>query len=181
MGIHYWVTEKDQSIKTKMVLMIGIPSLLSIFCITSAQNVGDSCEIAQDCYTQVCYYGKCQPDPTKGVVGSSCDIAQDCIYEVCRYGKCQPECEVDVDCGNSKICQNGRCEPIPTSGGNVGDSCDIAQDCNSGVCQYQRCQPDPTCGGKPGCSCDIAQDCVYEVCRYGKCQPECEVDVDCGN
>merc|ERR1712133_172601 len=109
MGSHYWVTEKDHSIKTKMVLMIGVTSLLSIFCITSAQNVGDSCDIAQDCSSGVCQYKRCQPDPTcGGKPGCSCDIAQDCVYEVCHFGKCQPECEVDVDCGNSKICQNGR-------------------------------------------------------------------------
>merc|ERR1712126_670275 len=134
--------------------------------------MGNRCNVDADCNRDgVCPDGICVPKSSiLGNVGDSCDIAQDFIYEVCRFGKCQAECEVDVDCGNSKICQNGRCEPIPSSGGNVGDSCDIAQDCNSGVCQYQRCQPDPTCGGKPGCSCDIAQDCVYEVCRYNICQ-----------
>merc|ERR1712034_11871 len=120
MGSHYWVTEKDQSIKTKMVLMIGVTSLLSIFCITAAQNVGDSCEIAQDCYTEVCYYGKCQPDPTSGGnVGDSCDIAQDC---------------------NSGVCQYNRCQPDPTCGGKPGCSCDIAQDCVYEGCRYGICQ-----------------------------------------
>jgi hypothetical protein len=147
--------------------------------------------------------------------GRACLVPNDCESNTCTGGTCQPTCtdgvkdgaETDKDCGGPTsgplVCD--RCEP--------GQTCLVPGDCDSGVCTGGHCkspacgdgvkngaETDKDCGGPtsgslvcgrcvPGQTCLVHADCNSSVCTGGKCQaPTCndhvrnqgESDEDCG-
>ena len=148
---------------------------------------------------RVCIDGQCLLPEPECQSPDECPDGGACIRGICQQASCLDRLlnqdETDVDCG-------GECEPCQ-----VGEVCQIAQDCVPRVCEDGRCvapdcadgvangdEADVDCGGEcalceAGAHCRLASDCASAVCVDGHCrESSCEdavlngleTGVDCG-
>lgn len=108
--------------------------------------------------------------------GEVCDDGRICIGGVCL----QPECEVDGDCGASKVCHAPascdlnayRCVAgAPVEDGEACFSAEAPGTCQSGSCVADETPPENPCEGRPhGEICDTGKVCLAEQCVVPECQ-----------
>lgn len=196
-------------------------------CVGTA-TLGDSCDSDQQCISESCNTGVCSEcNSDSDCNGGTCtddrsgtgyfvcegELGEDCNNDDdCGLGYCYPaqdvcsECANDEDCGVLMDCvyDNGDGYASCTGIGELGETCDIDNQCISGYCTGGVCSD---CGGNGDCdggSCIEGNDGYYfcttplsepcstgEECDSGYCYDRpgpqgsicstCEVNEDCGD
>lgn len=158
-----------------------------------SDEVGQSCERADQCASGTCIAGRCRG----GEPGSQCEADDDCTSGVCASSMCTTgaalaPCYEPSDCVEGFVCFGALCsdgsEGMPCaadtdckvlacvsgicSSGENGARCDANDDCTSSRCADPAGADRGACtSGAPGAVCSYAENCVSGTCAFnGVCE-----------